>query len=429
MRMDRHSSQPDDSEQEFVSARARRRQTLRRAYFPADETGRAALFTHLARRAYPSYELFLFSLVAGAILGVGYSINSLALIFFGILVAPVLTPWIGLSLAAIAGSFRLFIQTLAALVLSAALIFLSGLLAGFATRAFGPLTTNEALTFSRLWWPSFVTLAIGAILFTISFVRSETLPYLPSALISSVLLTPLCASGFGLGSGVIDSGLWPQGLLVFIIHFAWATFFTIITLFLLRFYPITFSGILLTGITLVVILLPIISLTGFSQWVGTQTGLNAPSSTPTPQATATLALAPTAALPQTPIATVFIGVPTRHASHTPRPTQTASAVSTQTATSTITAEPTPIIAQIRAAEGGGAFIREKPGGKVIATLSNGATVTIVPNDFKDVNGTVWVHVFANVNDVRVDGWMIQGVLVTATPIPNWQATPKASSTP
>lgn len=104
-------------------------------------------------------------------------------------------------------------------------------------------------------------------------------------------------------------------------------------------------------------------------------------------------------------------------------------MSTQTATSTITAEPTPIIAQIRAAEGGGAFIREKPGGKVIATLSNGATVTIVPNDFKDVNGTVWVHVFANVNDVRVDGWMIQGVLVTATPIPNWQATPEASSTP
>ena len=51
-------------EPEFVSARARRRRALRRAYFPADEAGRAALFEHLAQRAYPSYELFVFSLVA-----------------------------------------------------------------------------------------------------------------------------------------------------------------------------------------------------------------------------------------------------------------------------------------------------------------------------------------------------------------------------
>jgi hypothetical protein len=83
---------------------------------------------------------------------------------------------------------------------------------------------------------------------------------------------------------------------------------------------------------------------------------------------------------------------------------------------------------IRAAEGGGAFIREQPGGKVLATLGNGATVTIIPNDFQDVNGVVWVHVFAIVNDVRVEGWMIQAVLVTATPIADWQPSPTAETT-
>jgi len=55
---------------EFVSARARRRRAQRRAHFPTDEAGRAQLFHHLTRRAFPSYELFVFSLVAGAILGV-----------------------------------------------------------------------------------------------------------------------------------------------------------------------------------------------------------------------------------------------------------------------------------------------------------------------------------------------------------------------
>ena len=423
-------SQPEP-EQEFVSARARRRRALRRAYFPADEEGRAALFEHLARRAYPSYELFVFSLVAGVILGLGYFVNSLALIFFGILVAPVLTPWIGLSLAAIAGSFRLFAQTFAALLLSAFLVFVSGLLAGFATRVVGPLNFNEAFTLSRLWWPSFATLTIGAIIFTISFVRSETLPYLPSALISSVLFTPLCAAGFGLGSGVEAAQLWPQGLLVFIVHFCWATFFAILTLFFLRFYPINASGISLTAISLIIIVTTTIFLTDFDQWIKIQTGLSTPPPAPTAQATSTLALVPTPTPSSTLPATVFIGVPTMTPSRTPRPTQPSQLPPTETATSTITAEPTPIIAQIRAEEGGGAFIREKPGGKVIATLGNGATVTIVPNDFQDVNGFVWVHVFTTVNEERVDGWMIQTLLVTATPIADWQpsSTPQVTSTP
>ncbi len=426
------TSQP---EPDFVSARARRRRALRRANFPADEEGRAALFEHLARRAYPSYELFVFSLVAGVIIGVGYFVNSLALIFFGILVAPVLTPWIGLSLAAIAGSFRLFAQTFAALLLSALLVFASGLLAGFATRIFEPLNFNEAFTLSRLWWPSFVTLTIGSIIFTISFVRSETLPYLPSALISSVLFTPLCAAGFGLGSGVTTAELWPQGLLVFVVHFAWATFFAIVTLFFLRFYPTTIGGASLTGILLVTILLATTFLTGFDQWIQVRAGLSTPEPVPLAQQTSTPLPAPsalsTSSATRPPSPTVFVGVATATMSRTPNPSPPSTLPPADTATSTITAEPTPIIAQIRAAEGGGAFIRENPGGKVLATLANGATVTIIPNDFQDVNGVIWVHVFATVNDVRVEGWMIQAVLVTATPLADWQPspTPETTSTP
>src|ERR1051325_7985714 len=110
------SSQPNPEPMpEFVSARARRRRAQRRAYFPTDEEGRAALFTHLARRAYPSYELFVFSLISGTILGLGYFLDSQALLIFGILVAPLMTPWIGISLATNAGSVRFFLQTVAAL--------------------------------------------------------------------------------------------------------------------------------------------------------------------------------------------------------------------------------------------------------------------------------------------------------------------------
>jgi hypothetical protein len=416
---------PPDPEQadEFVSARARRRRAQRRAHFPSDEEGRAALFAHLARRAFPSYELFVFSLVSGAILGLGYLFNAQALLIFGILVAPLLTPWIGMALAIVAGAARLFAQTFAALFVSSLLMFISASLAGLASRNFQPLNFNEAFIHSRLWWPDLTVLAIGAILITISFVRSEDRPYLPSALLAYELFLPLSAAGFGLGSGV--GGLWPQGALVFIIHLAWATCFGLITLFLLRFYPTSAGGFAFTGLIFIILIAALASLTGFAKWTMQQAGLVTPV-----RATATITIstaAPVSTLtgsPRPEQATTPVGVPTGTPSRTPGVTPSQVILPpTETSTSTVTAEPTPILAIIRASEGGGAFIREKPGGVVLATLGNGSTVTIVPNDLQDVNGVIWVHVFTTVNDVRVEGWMIQTVLQTATPVADWQPSP------
>ena len=418
--------------QEFVSARARRRRAMRRAYFPVDEDARAALFQHLARRAFPSYELFVFSLVAGVILGVGFLFNAQALLIFGILVAPLLTTWVGMSLALIAGSTRLFIQTMTALFVSSLLIFGSGLLAGVASRALPGSARNftEAFTHSRLWIPDLIVLAIASIILTISFVRSEDRPYLPSALLAYEIILPICAAGFGLGSGV--QGIWPQGALVFLIHFTTASLFCIFTLFFLRFYPITLGGALQTGLAIVAIIAVIVSFTGMGSWIKLQTGLFAPppvvtlpaSSTPTEPSTITPS-------PVRAESTAIIGVPTQTPSVTSIPTIKSTTRPSATATYTITAEPTPIIGLINASEGGGALIREKPGGKVVAILPNGSIVTIVPNDLQDVRGVIWVHVSATINDQHIEGWLIQSVLVTATPVPDWKpsATSQATVTP
>lgn len=441
MEQPENTPQPENEPtQEFVSSRARRRRAKRRAYFPTDEHERAALYTHLAKRAFPSYELFIFSLVAGAILGLGYFLNAPGVLFFGALVAPVLTPWIGISLAVVAGAGRLFMQTVVALLISSVLVFFTGALAGYATRIFPqPLTFNEAFTHSRLWWYELAVLAIGAILITISFVRSERNPYLPSALVAYGLFLPLSAAGFGLGSGV--EGIWPQGMMVFLVHFAWATLFCILTLFLLRFYPTSLGGFSFTGLILIALIAWLAFSTGTVDWIKVQAGLAAPKPAPTTEATATLPLVPTitptvtpepaTAVTLAPGASTGVGVATSTASQTPTVRPSATLTPTRTPTSTVTAEPTPIIALIRASEGGGAFIRERPGGVVLATISNGSTVTIIPNDLQEVNNVIWVHVFAIINDVRIEGWMIQSVLVTATPVPDWQpsATLPATSTP
>src|SRR5919109_1538924 len=262
------SSQPHpEGAPEFVSARARRRRALRRANFPTDEAGRAELFGHLVRRAFPSYELFVFSFVAGAILGLGYLFNSQALLVFGILVAPLLTPWIGTTLSIVAGALRLFLQTLAALLVSSLIIFSGGWLAGYSSRPFQPLTLNEAFIHICLWWTDLVALTIGAILITVSFVRSEDRPYLPSALLAYELFLPLSAAGFGLGSGVGLGEIWPQGLFVFFVHLAWGTLFGLLTLFFLRFYPNSFTGFAFTGLALVVLLTVIVIYTDFGNWI------------------------------------------------------------------------------------------------------------------------------------------------------------------
>jgi hypothetical protein len=421
MSLSEPASQPHPETPEFVSARARRRRAQRRAYFPTDEQERAELFTHLTRRAFPSYELFVFSLVSGAILGLGYFFNAQALLIFGILVAPLLTPWIGTALSIVAGAPRLFAQTLTALLVSSLIIFLCGLLAGFASRPFQPLTFNEAFVHSRLWWPDLVALTIGATLITISFVRSEDRPYLPSALLAYELFLPLCAAGFGLGSGI--SEIWPQGLFVFFVHIAWATFFGLITLFFLRFYPTSVGGLAFTGFIFIALITVMTIYTGFGNWI--MTSLSSPGPVADIESTSTPAAIPSITSSAEPDqATAVIGVPIDTPSRTPRPTLTvATLAATETSTVTVTAEPTPILAVVRAAEGGGAFIRERPGGQVLVTLGNGSTVTIIPNDFQDVNGVIWVHVSAIVNETRVEGWMIQTVLQTATPVADWQPSP------
>jgi hypothetical protein len=400
---------------------------MRRAQFPTDEAGRAELFAHLVRRAFPSYELFVFSFVAGAILGLGYLFNAQALLIFGILVAPLLTPWIGTTLSIIAGALRLFFQTVTAFLISVLIIFLGGWLAGFASRAFQPLTLNEAFLHSRLWWPDLVALTIGAILITVSFVRSEDRPYLPSALLAYELFLPLSAAGFGLGSGVGLGEIWPQGLFVFFVHLAWATVFGLLTLSILRFYPTSLAGFAFTGLVTIALLAVIVIYTNFGNWIMIRMGLATP--TPEPVSVSESTSPPTAIPSITPSPTSeretpVVAAPAGTASRTPRPSSTpATLPATETFTPTVTAEPTPILAMIRASEGGGAFIREQPGGQALITLANGATVTIIPNDFQDVNGVIWVHVFATIDDRRVEGWILQTLLQTATPVVDWQPSP------
>jgi hypothetical protein len=412
-----------------LSPRGRRRRRGQ-LLVPPDAEGRAGLISSLERRSYPSYEMFIYSALCGAILGLGYVLDSQALLLFGILVAPLLAPWIGLLLATVTGSSRFFFETLMALLVSALLVFLIGGLAGLAARPFLPRTFDEAFRHSRLWWPDLIVLALGAVILTISFIRSESRPFLPSVMLAYGFFLPLSAGGFGLGSGI--GTLWPQGLLVFLVYFAWAGMFGLLTLVALRFIPSTFQGFLMSaGVAVVLVVTLVILMSGgyWTPFLGSQPpyasapqsgvmpsptiNVNLPPILPADSPTPVVALATVAAtLPPTPVPlTLLVTLPP-----------------SASPTITLTIEPTPVYARVSASRGGGVVLRATPNGKGLTVLDNYSIVQVLP-DTQDLSGTTWAHVVTIVNGNQLDGWVVQLYLDVATPVPNWSPslTPAAAS--
>jgi hypothetical protein len=100
-----------------------RRRRERRQFSPSNTSQRAALLDHLAEKSIPSFDFFVFCFLGGLLLGAAALLDSPALLILAALAAPCLTPVAGLSLAAIVGSGRFFLLTLACTLLAAGLFF------------------------------------------------------------------------------------------------------------------------------------------------------------------------------------------------------------------------------------------------------------------------------------------------------------------
>ncbi|MFZ5858264.1 MAG: DUF389 domain-containing protein [Chloroflexota bacterium] len=415
-------------------ARARRRRA-QRMLFPADAEGQTAVLAELARRSYPTFELFIYAILSGAIIAAGYLLDSQAVLIFGILAAPLLTSWVGLSIASVTGSPRYFFQTLAALLVSALIVFLIGVGAGFAASPFEPRTHQEVHIHASLWIPELVVLTIGAILLVITFVRTEDKPYLPSVVLAYSLYLPVSAAGFGLGARL--DGVWPQAALVALVHFSWATLFAILTLLFMRFRPRSFGGFIFSLLIIVAILAALITWMGFGGAApnlvnGTppQPALSgvegsALDATKTTRPTVTVSGSPS---PEPNPSPSVILLPSPSATASATLTESVADIPAETLPPSITVVPTPVFAKINSPEGGGARVRSSPGGDYLFTLNNGYIVTVL-GETMDVGGVIWVKILVDRNGEKTEGWIIQSLLATATPIVNWQPTETLTPTP
>lgn len=397
--MDQYNAEltPDDPDR-LPPARRRR---ARRLLAPVDPNERAAFIDRVAHRASPSFDFFLFSLLAGGVIAAGFLLDSSALLLLGALAAPLMAPAVGLSLGTVTGSGRFFFRSLIGILIGGLLVFLVGWLAGYVVPPWLPSDLIQAHIQTQLSWINFFVLAFGAALTAVSMVRSSQSAALPSVALAYALYLPLSAAGIGLGSG--EPFLFPDGLVVFALYLAWAALFGALALAVVGFRPLTIFGYTLGGVVTLIGVLLLVVLSGTGVAVVGHYAL------PTPVPTATATVTPT--LPPTLTPVPPTATPTLTPTLTPVPP-----TSTPTLTPTLT--PTPVLVLVVAGDSGGAYLRSEPGfdSPSLVLLANGTVLQVIPDEIIGEGSNAWAHV--RTLDGQ-EGWILQVLLATATPSPNW----------
>lgn len=373
---------PESLSQPDGMSRVRRRQASRRlSQLRADQ--REAFLDDLALQVTPGISFFLRAVLAGLLVGLGFRWDQRALLMGGALLAPLLSPLPGMSLAAVSGSARFFLRMVGALgVAFAAFLLIAGMTGGAGgILAFGHTALNLV---------DFGLLLAGALWMAIRLARGEGVPPLGSAAAAYELLLPLGVAGIGLLSG--NAELWQGAALTFGLHLTWAVAIGMVALAAMGFRPLIGSGGSLA------VAIGLMGALGVLSAAGLGTSVMAALPTPTPTATAT----PT----QT-------ATPTRTLTPTATATSTATPTATPTFTATATSTPTPPSALVLGSGAQGAVLRDQPGGAITGFVSDG-DILLVLGGPELSGGRLWWRVQTGDG---AEGWLVAAFLNTLTPAP------------
>lgn len=383
-----------------------RRRRAERHLVPDDLDDESKEVDKVAQRTSPSFDFFLFSLLAAAILVVGIMLDLPAFLILGVLVAPPLTPVIGVCLGTVTGSFKFFGQRLISTLVASGFVFLVGFVGGMAARVLVIENLNFAISHAQVSWSHLSLLIIGTFFTVLAVARQKGSTALYSVALAYELFIPLTVAGFGLGRKIPH--LWPDGLVVFATHIAIVFLVGSIVFVVLGFRPLTFLGYTLGSVVAILGIILLIGLGGAGAIFGGNVAL--PTLTPTP---VTPTSTPTP-VPPTPTPTATPIPPTL------TPTPTATLTPSPSPTNSPTPTPTPIYATINATEGSGATIREAPGFESarVTSLLNGSAVEIINPNPVEKDGYTWIHVRL-LNEEGDEGWVLESLLLVVPPDAEW----------
>ena len=365
-------------------ARLRR---ARRRISQLQATEREAYLDRLANAVTPGPGFFLYALLCGALIGLGFRYDQRALLVAGALLAPRLGPIVGLSLAAVSGSLRFFLRMLVALALGVLLVAVA---AGLAFGLTLEPDTSSLLPYehTKLNLVDFALLLTGAVVMAIVLARSERVAGVASVAVAYELFLPLAAATVGFV--LAEPELMEGATLTFVLHLTWAVAVGLFTLVLMGFRPLTGSGRSLAAAIVMMGLLGVISALGF----GTSVLAALPTPTPTPT------LTPTATATATATATPTV-----------TPTNTATPTATSTATTTPTLTPTPPRAIVLGTNLQGAILRDAPNGVPLDFVAEREPLLVIGGPEQSA-GQLWWLVR---KEDGAEGWLLGDFLATVTP--------------
>jgi hypothetical protein len=380
-----------------------RRRRARRLLAPLDVDERSLVLDQLRHRTSPTFDFFLFSVFSALIFCLGLLMNSPALVIMGAVFSPLMAPVVGMAFGTVVGSYRFFVRSMIGFAIGGLLVFLVAVAGGMLGRVWMPLPLGLAYAHAKLSWINFIVLTVGAIFTTATMAHHERSPVAPNIALVYTLYLPLAVAGIGWGSGAPH--LFPDGLVVFAIHLAWAVLMGSMTLAFLGFRPITIFGYTLGG---VVTLVGVALIFGVGAYSATLGWFGEPLAVPT--------YTPTATNTRTPIP------PTSTQTSTPVPptnTPTLTLTPTRTLTPTPTFTPSPVPVYARIGPESGAMMRSGPGfdsAVMYPGVMQGVLVQVMGNP-QEVAGRLWVPVRV-IEDGR-QGWILQDLLEISTPEPHW----------
>jgi len=366
--------------------RARLRRASRRIS-QLQATEREAYLDRLANAVTPGPGFFLYALLSGALIGLGFRYDQRALLVAGALLAPRLGPVAGLSLAAVSGSLRFFLRMLVALALGILLVAVAaGLAFGLALQP----DTSSLLPYEhiKLNLVDFGLLLTGAVIMAVVLARSERIAGVASVAVAYELFLPLGAAAVGFV--LAEPELIEGASLTFMLHLTWAVAVGLFTLVLMGFRPLTGSGRSLAAAIVMMGLLGVVSALGFGTSVlaALPTPTPTPTLTPTPTATATATATPTLT-----------------------PTSTTTPTATSTATNTPTLTPTPPSGIVLGTNFQGAILRDAPDGVPVDFVAERELLLVIGGP-EQSSGQLWWLVR---KEDGAEGWLLGDFLATVTP--------------
>lgn len=217
---------------------------IRKVVKPVTLERRAEVQVQLRDSCTPDFDFFLLVLLSAVIATLGLLTDSAAVIIGAMLVAPLMSPIIGIGLASLTGDARLFRDSGVALFRGALLAILMAVLLAWVNRYLPFVTLQELpveVTSRTRPSPIDLTIALaGGMAAAFALAMPSISAALPGVAIATALMPPLCTIGIGVAMGRWDVA--GGAALLFLTNAVTIAFAAMLVFFALGFSPGRKSG-------------------------------------------------------------------------------------------------------------------------------------------------------------------------------------------